>query len=215
MGEPRAPAQSVPGPRRWAYRLYEVAERPTPFGRRFESYTSEEELVFVVRARKADSVVAFLTEEDDGEVLFTLEPDKRVRQFQKCLKLVDGATKNSFGQIRKKVYEPSGKSEWFLFNRDAEEVGLVTETAADPSLLRRLVPVDRIFPKAWAVHWRQTVAGKIQPKPTLLGDRHMVDLRMDKKDEIDRRIVLATLVALRLDLHAKDEKRVRGGDGDS
>ncbi len=200
MRSKRAASPSIPGPLRWGFRQYLVSERPTPTGRRFEVRSPQDDTVLFCRVKRSDPGLVFFADDEDATELFRLEP-RHVRPFQRSYEAVDSTTGMSFGQIRKRVYEPQKKTEWFLFNPDGEQIGLVTETAADPTLLRRLLPVDRLHSKAWALHWGQSIGGKIQPRPGFMGERCDVDLSLDTKDEIDRRLVLGATIALRADPH--------------
>lgn len=199
MGKKRASTAPVPGPQRWRYRNYSIHESVLPFGRRFDVRTPNDEVVFYCRPRRSDPRLTFYADEDEAVELFRLEP-KKVRQFQRSYEAIDPAASQPFGQVRKRLYQPLGKAEWFIFDGDGTQVGLITETAPSPSLLRRFLPMDRFLPKAWAVHWGQIVAGTLQPKLGVMGERLELDLRFDTRDEIDRRLVLGAAVALRVDL---------------
>lgn len=201
----RPAADPLPGPMRWSYRSYSVLEKGTAFGRRFEVRSPKDELVLFCRFKKSEPRITFWSDEQESRELFRLEPTK-VRLYQRAWEAFDPLTQRPFGQVRKKVYEPTEKVEWFIFNPDGEQLGLLTETAPEQTLLRRILPVERLFSKAWALHWGQSIAGAVQPKPTLVGDRLEVDLGFDHKDEIDRRLALATVIAARADAHARAEK---------
>jgi len=205
----RASTVPLAGPQRWQYRNYAILERAAPFGRRFEVRSPKEELVLLCRPRRSDPRLVFYGDEDEAVELYRFEP-KTVRQFQRSYEAVDPVTNRAFGQVRKRVYAPSQKAEWFLYDADGHEVGLVTETAPSPSLLRRILPMDRFLPKAWAIHWGQAIAGTLQPKLGVMGERLELDLRFDTRDEIDRRLVLGVAIALRSDLRRpeKTEKPV-------
>lgn len=200
--------RAVPGPQRWSYRTYVIHERATPFGRRFEVLSPQEELVFLCRAKRSDAKLVFQAGPDDGAELFRLEP-KKVRQFQRSFVAVDGLTGQPFGEVRKKTYVPQKKAEWFIFDQEGTLVGLFTETAPPASLLRRIVPVDRLFQKAWALHWGQTVAGTLEPRPAIVGEKLELDLKFDARDEIDRRLALGAAVALRADAHRPGKEPVK------
>lgn len=194
----RAETAPIPGPQRWKFRNYSIHERALPFGRRFEVRTPDEELVLYCRAKRSDPRLVFYADGEEATELFRFEP-KKVRQFQRSYDAIDARSGQLFGQVRKRVYAPLEKVEWFILDEEGAQVGLVTETAASPSLLRRILPVDRFLPKAWAIHWGQFVAGTLQPKLGVMGERLDLDLRFDTRDEIDRRLVLGTVIALRAD----------------
>lgn len=200
MKSKRASAPAAPGPLRWSYREYSIHDRPSPTGRRFEVRSPNDELVLYCRLRRSEPRLVFFADEKETSELFRLEP-RPVRQFQRAYDVVDSLSGTVFGQIRKRVYEDLKKSEWFILNPEGEQLGLVTETAPEPSLLRRIVPMDRLFSKAWALHWGQSIAGVIHPRASLVGDKLEVNLKFDARDEIDRRLALGTAVAMRADPH--------------
>lgn len=186
------------GPLRWGFRKYVVSEHSSPFGRRFEVHTTNKELVAYCPLKRGDDRFVFYADENATEELFRLQP-KRVRQFARGYEVEDARTGNRFGEIRKKEYKPLKKHEWFLFNPDGEPLGMVTEATPAPSLLRRLLPVEPFSAKAWQVHWGQQICGSIRPEPTWLGVRMVLDLNLDVKDQIDRRLALALVVAMNAD----------------
>jgi hypothetical protein len=200
----RATTQPMPGPQRWKYRNYSIHEGALPFGRRYEVRSPQDELILVCRSRRSDARLLFFADEKESVELFRFEP-RTVRQFHRSYEAVDSLTGQPFGLVRKRSYAPTRKVEWFVFDTDANQIGLITETAASPSLLRRILPMDRFLPKAWAVHWGQAIAGTLQPKLGVMGERLELDLRFDTRDEIDRRLVLGTAVALRADLRRPEK----------
>jgi hypothetical protein len=206
----RRASSAAPGPQRWKYRQYSILER-RPLGRRFEVRSPNQELVLVCRSKAADPSLVFYADDDGSAELFRFVP-QQVRQFQQAYEAVDALTQRKFGEVRKRVYEPSGTTEWFVFDADGNQIGLVTQTASSPSLLRRLLPVERATTKAWALHWGQTVAGTVEPHPGLIGERVDLDLKYDARDEVDRRLALGVAIALRADLHrgARAGARPRG-----
>lgn len=209
MKERAAPASPTVGPLRWSYRSYFVHERATPFGRRFEVLSPKDELVLFCRAKRSDSQLVFFADAEEKTELFRLQEEevKPPKRFERVLKATDSLSGRPFVRFGKKTYPPSHKVEWFILNPEGDTLGLVTETAPDPSLLRRLVPVEGIFSKAWALHWGQAVAGTIQPRAGLVGERLEVDLSLDTKDEIDRRIALSLVVAMRVDAHRAEGQK--------
>lgn len=202
----KAAQQTTPamaGPLRWGYRQYALIERRSPGGRRFEVRSPKDELVLLCRIRNRDDEMVFFADEKGTQELFRMEA-KTVRLFDRAFDVIDPVSKKPFAEIRKKYYKPLRKSEWFIHDPDGELVGMVTETAPESSLLRRLIPVDRLFPKAWALHWGQAIGGIIQPRMGFINERLDINLGLDTKDEIDRRVAIAVTVALRAD-EAKGE----------
>lgn len=197
-------AAPVPGPQRWGYRTYSIQERLLPFGRRFEVRSPSNELVLFCRAKRGAPQIVFYADEEERAELFRLDA-RPVRQFQRSYDVVDALTGKKFGELRKRVYEPSHKVEWFILDAEGNQAGLLTETAPPPSLIRRLLPMDRFLPKSWALHWGQAIAGTLQPRIGLMGERLELDLKFDAKDEIDRRLALAAAIALQTD-QGKPEK---------
>jgi len=200
----RATAGNVPGPQRWGFKTYSIHERVMPFGRRFEVQGPNDEPVLYCRAKRGAQRLVFHADAKRSTELFRLEA-RKVRQFQRAYDAVDGFTGNKFGEVRKRVYEPASKAEWFLLDAEANQLGLLTETAPPPSLIRRLLPMDRFLPKSWALHWGQSIAGTLQPKAGLMGERLELDLKFDARDEIDRRLAIAAAIAMRTD-QGKAEK---------
>lgn len=204
MTDAPASRASTAGPARWGFREYSVHERPTPFGRRFEVRSPDDQVVLFCRAKRNDPRLVFFADEAESQELFRFEPHA-VPRFERSYRAVDALSGQAFAEVRKMVYQPLEKSEWFIVDPEGDPVGMVTETAPEPSLLRRLVPVERLFPKAWAIHWGQSIAGTIQPRPGLVGERLDIDLSLDKRDEIDRRVVLGITVALRSELRRPED----------
>ncbi|MBI2077771.1 MAG: hypothetical protein HYT80_05280 [Euryarchaeota archaeon] len=179
------PSTDPVGPGRWGYRVYNIVERPTPRGRRYEIHTPERELVAACRIRKDAQAISFFADtKESQEIVF---------------EVVDSQSGRPIGEFRKKVYPPLGKSEWFIFNPDGDPVGMVTETASD-SWVGRLLSMGASRPRAFDLHWGQAIGGKISRRRMLLGlDHTQVDLSLDKKDVIDRRLALGLAVLVRDD----------------
>jgi len=201
MEKTRAPDLPAGGPQRWKFRKYSVWERPTPFGRRFEVRSPDGSLVLFCKSRRSDPRLVFFTDESESAQIFRFEP-KPLRHYQRAFEVVDAFTDRVFGQLRKKVYGPLKKEEWFILGPEGETLGLVSETAPRPNIVTRFLPVTQFWKRPWALTWGQTIAGTIQPRRSLMGERVDVDLGLDMKDEIDRRLVLGVVVAMRRDHHA-------------
>lgn len=199
MKERRSRPVPLAGPLRWSYRQYSITERASPRGRRYEVRSPTDELVLFCRFRRADPMLSFFGDDQEKIPVFRFEP-KKVRRFARSYSVVDAITERPFADVHKRVYEPDEKEEWFLFNLEGEQIGMVIETAREPTLLRRLVP-GRLSPRAWALHWGQSIGGTIQPKKGLVGERIEVDLTLDTRDAIDRRLALGVAVAIRAEQH--------------
>jgi len=185
------------GPHRWSYRVYLVSERATrSLGRRFEVRSPKNELVATCKTKRSDPHLVFFADDGEKQELFRLDPTT-VRLFDRAYDVIDGLSGRPFAQIRKKMYKPLDKTEWFLYNVDNELIGMVTETAPQSGFLRRILPVDRFLPKAWALHWGQSICGIIQPRLGVVGEKLEINLSLDKKQEVDRRLAIAVAVALR------------------
>jgi hypothetical protein len=193
------PSPSPVGPGRWSFRLYHILQRAGTKGRRYEIRTPAKELVALCRIKKkSDSVSMFADDEEKMEIL-RFNP-KTVRQYAAAFEVVDTLAGRPIGEFRKKVYRPLNKSEWFIFNADGEPVGMVVEAPTPPGLLGRILPIVPFKPKTFELHWGQTVGGRISRKKGLTGmDRMEVDLALDKKESIDRRLALGVSVLLRDD----------------
>ena len=194
MAKPRPKPPTDPvGPGRWGYRVYHIVERATPRGRRYEIQTPEKELVAACRIRKDAKAISFFADARESQEILRFKP-KAVRQYASAFEVVDSQSGRPIGEFRKKVYPPLGKSEWFIFNPEGDPVGMVTETAPD-SWIGRLLSLGASRPRAFELHWGQTVGGRISRRRMLLGTDHtQVDLSLDKKDAIDRRLALGLAV---------------------
>lgn len=197
----RPSASPVPaGPLRWGFRSYTVAQHATPFGHRYEAIGPGKETIAFTRMKRGEADFVFFSDDSEKEELFRLHP-KPVRLYAVSYDAVDSRSGTTFGEIRRRDYSALSKSEWFLFNPEGEIIGMVAETAPTPSLLRRLVPLDVFFRKSWQFHWGQQICGSIRPEASLLGDRLVLDLGLDTKDAVDRRLALAVTVTISHELH--------------
>lgn len=193
------PTTSPVGPGRWNYRVYNILERPSPRGRRYEIQTPDKELVAFCRIRKTSESVSFYADPKESLEILRCLP-KSVRQYASAFEVVDAQLEKPLGEFRKKVYPPLGKSEWFIFNPDGEPVGMVTESGSDSWVGRLLSMGQQSRPRSFELHWGQAVGGRIVRKRALLGgDQTQVDLTLDKKDAIDRRLALGLAVLVRDD----------------
>jgi len=199
MAKPRAKgATDAVGPGRWGYRIYHIIERPSPRGRRYEIQTPEKELVALCRIRKKSEAVSFFADPKESQEILRFHP-KAVRQYASAFEVIDAPSGRALGEFRKKVYPPLGKSEWFIFNPDGDPVGMVTESAPD-SWVGRLLSMGQSRPRSFELHWGQAVGGRISRRRVLLGlDHTQVDLTLDKKAVIDRRLALGLAVLVRDD----------------
>lgn len=148
----------------------------------------------------------YADDKEETEIL-RFQP-KTIRQYAAAYDVIDAPSGKQIGEFRKKVYRPLKKSEWFIFNSDGEPIGMVLEAAPSPSLIGRIIPVSMLRPKAFEVHWGQSVGGRISPKKLIFGkDQVEVDLSLDKKDVIDRRLVLGVAVLVRDDERNGDRSK--------
>lgn len=200
MKKARPTAASSPvGPGRWSFRLYDILERTGPRGRRYEIRSPAKELVAYCHIRRHAEDVSLYADEDEQQEILKFKP-KSVRQYASAYDVIDAATGRQIGEFRKKVYRPLNKFEWFIFNADGEPVGMVMEAAPTRSLLGRFVPLPILQARSFEVHWGQAVGGRISRKRALFGAEHVqVDLSLDKKEAIDRRLALGVAVLMRDD----------------
>lgn len=207
MKKARAETNVSPvGPGRWSFRQYHIFERPGAKGRRYEIRTPSKELVALCRIRKKSDSVSMFADEGEKQEILRFKP-KTVRQYAAAFDVFDTVSNKQIGEFRKKLYRPLKKSEWFIFNQDGEPVGMVVEAPPPPTLLSRFVPLGPLRPKSFELHWGQAIGGRISRKRFLVGmDRVHVDLSLDKKETIDRRLALGVAVLLRDDeRNGKDE----------
>lgn len=194
--DPRVPA----GPLRWSFRKYLVAVHSSPFGHKFELRNEAGQLVAFCKAKRGADLFVFHTDEAAGEELFRLEP-KKARLFSLAYGAVEPRTGKPFAELRMKEYKTVGKTEWFMYNAEGDQIGMAVEGPPPASLMRRMLGVKGASGRAWQVHWGQQVCGSIQPQASLLGDRLVLNLELDKKDETDRRLALALTVVIGAQLH--------------
>lgn len=194
------PVSSPVGPGRWGLRVYNIFERSTPRGRRYEIRTETKELVAFCRTKKAGGEVVLFADDKETIELVRLRP-KAVRLYAAAYDVIDPLSEKQIAEFRKKTYRPLGRSEWFIMSPEGEPWGMVTESAPSQSGLSRVIPAPT-RPKAFEVHWGQSVGGRIVRKRVLFGlDHTQVDLSLDKRDEIDRRLALGVAVLVRDDEH--------------
>lgn len=200
------PAQKPVGPGRWGFRVYNIFERPTPRGRRYEIRTPEKELVAICRTRRKADTISFYSDDTETAELVRFQP-KSIRLYSAAYDVVEPSSGRVIAEFRKKTYRPLGRSEWFIVNPEGDPLGMVTESAPGSSFLSRVLPATA-RPKTFEVHWGQSVGGRILHKRVLLGlDHTQVDLSLDQRDEIDRRLALGVAVLVRdHELNGTDRK---------
>jgi hypothetical protein len=185
------------GPGRWAFREYHIFERPSPRGRRYEIQTPTKQLVALCRIKRGSQALTFFGDEDEATELMRFVP-KAVRQYTAAFDVVDGPTGKTIGGFRKKVYRPLNKSEWIIVDAEGEPLGMVTESAPTPTWLSRVLPVTTPRAKSFDVHWGQAIGGRITRRLSLPGTEHVqLDLSLDKRDVVDRRLALGAAVLVR------------------
>jgi hypothetical protein len=197
MKRPRTQTETQPiGPGRWTLRLYQIYERTGPRARRYEVRTPQKEFVALCRIKKgADTISVYGDEKEQTEILrFRAKP---IRQYAAAYDVLDGATGKLIGEFRKKVYRPLKKTEWFIFNADGDPLGMVTESSANSGLLGRFMPMPAARTKSFDVHWGQTIVGRIQRKGLIGMEHTLLDLSLDKRDEMDRRLAIGVAVLVR------------------
>lgn len=207
MARARAkPAQQPVGPGRWGFRIYHIFDRPTPRGRRYEIRTPEKELVAICRTRRNADALSFFADDTETTELVRFLP-KSVRLYSAAYEVVDPASGKTIAEFRKKTYRPLGRSEWFIVNSEGDPLGMVMESAPGPSILSRFIP-SATRPKTFEMHWGQSVGGRISHKRVLLGlDHTQVDLSLDQRDEIDRRLALGVAVLVRAHEHGGSDRK--------
>jgi hypothetical protein len=179
------------GPARWAFSAYTIRERMTPRGRRHVVLSPDEKVVAVCQTRKEERDAVFLADDGDGpEELFQLRPTS-VPAAALAFEVVDSATGALIGEIRMREFKAEKKEEWLLQNRDGEGAGLVTKDISRFGVLQRVGLLHAFVPKTYQIHWGQAIMGTIhQHVGPLMAERMRVDLALDKKGAVDRRLVL-------------------------
>jgi hypothetical protein len=197
MKKTRSKAQTPVGPGRWNLRLYEISERAGPRARRYEVRSPEDDLVALCRIKRGEpETISVFADEDEETELMRLEP-KTLRQYAAAYDVHDSVAGKTIGEFRKKVYRPLRKSEWFIFNAEGDPLGMVTESAANSGFLGRLLPLPGSRTKSFDVHWGQSIAGRISRKGLFGMEKTELDLSLDKRQEIDRRLAIGVAVLVR------------------
>jgi hypothetical protein len=145
-----------------------------------------------LQTRRKEKDAVFL-EDGDGEphALFRIVP-KHVKHYASAFELVDDGATQAFGELRKRVYKVDRKAEWFLHGRDGEQLGMASKQPSRVGPLQRLGIVRMVFPETYELHWGQSIMGTLRKRMNpAMNERFEVDLSMDQRGEIDRRIVVA------------------------
>lgn len=158
----------------------------------------EDEEVGYYVLRKDEREAVYLEDGEDGpQERFRVRP-RRLKLFAGCFDILDAADGHAIGQVRKREYKAERKEEWLLLDGAGDHVGMVVLDPSRIGSFQQVAPLRIAFPMHYSVHWGQSVAGWIQRRSDILLQDHMrIDLSVDPRTAVDRRLVLSVAYCIR------------------
>jgi len=164
-------------------------------GAKFHIYDNSEQLVLFsqMKAFKLKEDIRLYGDETMNEELITIKA-RSVIDFSATYDVVDTASGERIGSLRRKGMKSILKDEWVILNPKETEIGFIKEDSRLMALLRRFL--TNLIPQKFNV--------EINSKPAAIFDSNFnpfvsklnVDFSLDTANQFDRRLGLAAAVLL-------------------
>ncbi|PWW05457.1 hypothetical protein DFQ01_10415 [Paenibacillus cellulosilyticus] len=164
-------------------------------GAKFHIFDENEQVVMFsqMKAFKLKEDIRLYSDESMKEELITIQA-RSVIDFSATYDVVDAATGENLGSLRRKGMKSIIKDEWVILNPSEEEVGLIQEDSVLKALLRRFL--TNLIPQKFTVSLRGTTVSEFKQNFNPFVSKLNVDFSLDTNNELDRRLGLAAAILM-------------------
>jgi len=165
------------------------------FGGAFHIYDPSDEVAFYsqMKAFKLREDIRLYTGEDMTTEVLTIQA-RQILDFSSAYDVVDPATKEKIGVLKRKGLKSLFKDEWIFMNAQDKEIGFIREDSVLLALVRRLL--TNLIPQKYygEISGRPVCTFKQNFNPFVMKIR--LDFSQDKNNLLDRRLGIAAAVLL-------------------
>jgi uncharacterized protein YxjI len=165
------------------------------FGGAFHIYDPSDEVAFYsqMKAFKLKEDIRLYTGEDMTTEVLTIQA-RQILDFSSAYDVVDPATKEKVGVLKRKGLKSLFKDEWIFMNAQDKEIGFIREDSVLLALVRRLL--TNLIPQKYygEISGRPVCTFKQNFNPFVMKIR--LDFSPDKNNLLDRRLGIAAAVLL-------------------
>jgi hypothetical protein len=194
--------QPGPGPtteERFSRNRYVVRQKVFKlFGSGFHIYDEEENVILYcnMKAFKLKEDIRLYTGEDMQTELLTIKA-RQVIDFSASYDVVDTATKQKVGALRRKGLKSILKDEWVIMDVRDNEIGLITEDSTLKALVRRFVDLaSTLMPQGYDVTINGKPVAVFKQNFNPFVRKLKLDFSLDEAGLLDPRLGLAAAVLL-------------------
>jgi uncharacterized protein YxjI len=180
------------------YPLYQVKRQVFALTGKLRFYSPDGTLVLFAEQkmfRLREDIRLFGDEAKSQELL--LIKARQIIDWAAAYDVVDGATGQKVGVLRRKGWASMIRDEWEVLDSNDQPVGLLFEDSMGRAILRRFV-LGSLLPQDYDISLGETRVADLKQKFTFFGYEMMLDFSMDTAGRLDRRlgIAAATLLAI-------------------
>jgi uncharacterized protein YxjI len=165
------------------------------FGGAFHIYSPNGEVVFYshMKAFKLKEDIRLYTGEDMKTEILSISA-RKIIDFSSAYDVVDSATKEKVGALKRKGFKSLLKDEWIFMNAHDQEIGFIKEDSMTLALLRRLL--TSLIPQKYhgEINGKQVCTFKQNFNPFVM--KIKLDFSQDVTGLLDRRLGIAAAVLL-------------------
>lgn len=164
-------------------------------GAKFQIFDENEQVVMFsqMKAFKLKEDIRLYSDESMKEELITIQA-RSVIDFSATYDVVDTASGDNLGSLRRKGMKSILKDEWVILNPSGEEVGLIQEDSVLMALLRRFL--TNLIPQKFSVSLRGKKVTEFKQNFNPFVSKLNVDFSLDTNNELDRRLGLAAAILM-------------------
>lgn len=165
------------------------------FGGAFHIYSPNDEVVFYshMKAFKLKEDIRLYTGEDMKTEILSINA-RKIIDFSSAYDVVDSATKEKVGALKRKGFKSLLKDEWIFMNAHDQEIGFIKEDSMMLALVRRLL--TNLIPQKYhgEINGKQVCTFKQNFNPFVI--KIKLDFSQDVTGLLDRRLGIAAAVLL-------------------
>ncbi len=193
---PMATPAPLPAPAPFAASRFLARRKVFSFlGAKFHLYDESGALIAFVRQKafKLKEDIRVYTDEQASRELLLIRA-RQVIDFAAAYDVVDPATGQKIGALKRKGWKSILIDEWLVLDATDREIGSIKEDSALMAMLRRFL--SNLIPQTFQVTIGGAKVGEIKQAFNPFVLKHRVDFGADVEGRLDRRLGLAAVILL-------------------
>ncbi len=175
--------------------LFRVQEKVLTIGKKYFIYRGQEQVGFCKQKMfKLKEDIRIYTDENMDRELMKIKQEQ-VLDFSGSFQVIDSATNELLGILKRKGLKSIIVDEWHIFNSNREQIGKIKEDSVIMGIIRRKLP---FIPNELYIRHHGSKIAVIKEHFKIWGNKYDLFINNDQKMTLDRRLAVAVLLMMAL-----------------